>query len=96
MPRPQSVHYITTNGSGMAFPLKLSSHFMAAVKWCKMHKSVARSLTGNVRTRKFHPRRAVMYVPASDRRKLQKIPSLGVDTVVIDCEDGVAINQKVL
>lgn len=36
-----------------------------------------------------------MYVPSSDLRKIQKIPSLGVDTVVIDFEDGVAANQKV-
>ena len=41
------------------------------------------------------PRRAMMYVPASDERKIRKIPTLGADTVVLDCEDGVAVNQKV-
>jgi citrate lyase subunit beta-like protein len=35
-----------------------------------------------------------MYVPSSDIRKLNKIPSLGADSIVIDCEDGVAFNQK--
>lgn len=43
---------------------------------------------------RFFPRRAVMYVPASDERKIRKIPSLNVDTVVLDFEDGVASNQK--
>ena len=43
----------------------------------------------------YRPRRAIMYVPASDERKYRKIPSLGADTVVLDCEDGVANNKKV-
>ncbi|XP_003389593.1 PREDICTED: citrate lyase subunit beta-like protein, mitochondrial [Amphimedon queenslandica] len=42
----------------------------------------------------FFPRRALMYIPGSDVRKLNKIPTLGVDTVAIDLEDGVAANQK--
>ena len=45
---------------------------------------------------RFFPRRALMYIPGSDVRKLNKIPSLGVDVVAIDLEDGVAMNQKVL
>ena len=43
----------------------------------------------------YHPRRAVMYIPASDERKLKKSASLKIDTVVFDLEDGVAMNQKV-
>lgn len=43
----------------------------------------------------FYPRRAVMYVPASDERKTKKAASLNVDTLVFDLEDGVAVNQKV-
>ena len=50
---------------------------------------------GDVEERLPRHRRAVMYVPASDERKFNKAPSLGVDTVVLDCEDGVAVNQKV-
>ena len=45
--------------------------------------------------RRYRPRRAVMYVPASDERKLAKVPSLGADTIVLDLEDGVASNKKV-
>ena len=43
----------------------------------------------------FFPRRAVMYVPASDERKTKKATTLNVDTLVFDLEDGVATNQKV-
>ena len=47
-------------------------------------------------TRLHHirPRRALMYVPGSDERKLAKIPSLGADCICLDCEDGVATNKK--
>ncbi|KAK3858470.1 hypothetical protein Pcinc_035334 [Petrolisthes cinctipes] len=45
-------------------------------------------------SRKYVPRRAVLYVPGSDERKLQKIPSLGADCIVLDCEDGVALSRK--
>ena len=41
------------------------------------------------------PRRAMIYVPGSDLRKLAKLSSLHVDCAVMDCEDGVAANQKV-
>lgn len=37
----------------------------------------------------------MLYVPADDKRKIQKIPSLKVDCAVLDCEDGVALNRKV-
>lgn len=51
----------------------------------------------NSSIKKYHSfsRRAVMYVPASDEKKLKKVPSLKADTVVLDFEDGVAFNQKV-
>ncbi|XP_064618421.1 citramalyl-CoA lyase, mitochondrial-like [Liolophura sinensis] len=45
-------------------------------------------------TERFVPRRAMMYVPGSDKKKLGKIPSLQVDCAVMDCEDGVAMNRK--
>jgi len=35
-----------------------------------------------------------MYVPGNDIRKLNKIPTLDVDSVILDCEDGVAVNRK--
>ena len=40
-------------------------------------------------------RRALLYVPASDARKVDKATGLGADTVCLDLEDGVAINRKV-
>ena len=42
----------------------------------------------------YRPRRALMYVPGNDERKVSKIPSLGADCVCLDCEDGVAVNMK--
>ena len=36
-----------------------------------------------------------MYVPGDDTRKLNKAFNLDVDCVAMDCEDGVALNQKV-
>ncbi|XP_064167320.1 citramalyl-CoA lyase, mitochondrial [Anguilla rostrata] len=51
-----------------------------------------RSLHG---TLGYVPRRAVLYVPGNDERKLRKLASLDVDCAVLDCEDGVALNKKV-
>jgi citrate lyase subunit beta-like protein len=45
--------------------------------------------------KKYVPRRAVLYVPGNDMRKIKKIPSAGADCVVLDCEDGVAMTRKV-
>ncbi|KAK3568746.1 hypothetical protein QTP86_016292 [Hemibagrus guttatus] len=45
---------------------------------------------------KYIPRRAVLYVPGNDERKLRKLTSLNVDCAVLDCEDGVALNKKML
>nr|XP_034970362.1 citramalyl-CoA lyase, mitochondrial isoform X3 [Zootoca vivipara] len=45
-------------------------------------------------SRSYIPRRAVLYVPADDERKIRKISSVDVDCAVLDCEDGVAINRK--
>ena len=43
----------------------------------------------------YTPRRAVMYVPGNDQKKIQKVTSLDLDCAVLDCEDGVAANKKV-
>ncbi|XP_015590273.1 citramalyl-CoA lyase, mitochondrial [Cephus cinctus] len=42
----------------------------------------------------FIPRRTLLYVPGCDERKIQKARSLDADLIALDCEDGVAINQK--
>lgn len=38
--------------------------------------------------------RSVLYVPASQRRFLDRVPSLAADTVIVDLEDGVAPAEK--
>ncbi len=39
-------------------------------------------------------RRALLYVPGCDLHKIEKAITLGVDTICLDIEDGVAINRK--
>ena len=43
----------------------------------------------------MHARRALLYMPGDDRRKIEKATSLGVDCICMDMEDGVAITRKV-
>lgn len=40
-------------------------------------------------------RRAMLYVPGDDSRKIYKALTLGVDSICMDIEDGVAANRKV-
>ena len=42
----------------------------------------------------MHSRRALLYMPGDDRRKIEKATTLGVDCVCMDMEDGVAIMKK--
>src|SRR6185503_15637874 len=42
----------------------------------------------------MHSRRALLYMPGDDRRKIEKATTLKVDCVCMDMEDGVAITQK--
>lgn len=44
---------------------------------------------------RYIPRRAVLYCPGNDERKLRKLATLDVDCAVLDCEDGVALSKKV-
>lgn len=41
-------------------------------------------------------RRALLYVPGNDQRKVDKVKTIvnSVDSIVLDCEDGVAVNMK--
>lgn len=39
-------------------------------------------------------RRALLYMPGDDERKIRKAATLGVDSVCLDMEDGVAQNRK--
>ena len=42
----------------------------------------------------MHSRRALLYMPGDDRRKIEKSTTLGVDSICMDMEDGTAINKK--
>src|SRR5262245_55410727 len=42
----------------------------------------------------MHARRALLFMPGDDLRKIAKGASLGVDSVIMDLEDGVAVNRK--
>ena len=52
-----------------------------------------RMLTTSTCMRQQRPRRAVMYVPGHDEKKLKKISSLSADCVLLDCEDGVGFDK---
>lgn len=43
----------------------------------------------------IRPRRALLYVPGSDWKKVTKAAGLGADSVCIDLEDGVSANKKI-
>src|SRR5215213_4479730 len=43
----------------------------------------------------MHSRRAILYMPGDDRRKIEKATTLGVDCICMDMEDGVAITRKI-
>uniref|UniRef100_A0A1Y1NGF2 Citramalyl-CoA lyase, mitochondrial n=1 Tax=Photinus pyralis TaxID=7054 RepID=A0A1Y1NGF2_PHOPY len=47
-----------------------------------------------ISVRYYTPRRALMYVPGDNLRKLSKAFTLDVDCIAMDCEDGVALSQK--
>ncbi len=42
----------------------------------------------------MHSRRALLYMPGDDWKKITKSLTLGVDCICMDMEDGVALNQK--
>lgn len=48
-----------------------------------------------VEGRRFFPRRCVMYVPGDSEKMLAKSLVIKPDSLVFDCEDGVAANKKV-
>lgn len=42
----------------------------------------------------MHSRRALLYMPGNDRRKIEKATALGVDCICMDLEDGTAVSKK--
>ena len=61
---------------------------------CVRHFST-NGVDNSILKRKYVPRRTLMYIPGHDEKKLRKIPHLGIDCAVLECEDGVALNKKV-
>lgn len=43
----------------------------------------------------MHSRRALLYMPGDDHRKIEKATTLGVDCICMDMEDGTAVSRKV-
>ncbi|XP_078230300.1 citramalyl-CoA lyase, mitochondrial isoform X2 [Callithrix jacchus] len=72
-------------GAAAAAPLRLRASLAA---------DIPRFGYSSSSSHKYVPRRAVLYVPGNDEKKIKKIPSLHVDCAVLDCEDGVAANKK--
>lgn len=46
-------------------------------------------------TGRLSARRSLLYIPGNDEKKIRKAANLKADVVVLDCEDGVALNRKV-
>ena len=40
------------------------------------------------------PRRSLLFIPADDMRRMQKAPMLNADSIILELEDGVALNKK--
>ena len=43
-----------------------------------------------------HPRRSVLYMPGSNARAMEKGKTIPADGLILDLEDAVAINMKVV
>lgn len=79
------------------FVLRCSSYFRSATElqpslWYNV--DIRKFCFSSGRAKKYRPRRALLYIPGNDEKKILKIPSLNVDCAVMDCEDGVALNKK--
>ncbi|XP_070568487.1 citramalyl-CoA lyase, mitochondrial-like isoform X1 [Ptychodera flava] len=60
----------------------------------RTHQSRTYCLQAAASSPTYTPRRAMLYVPGNDERKLKKITTLQADCACMDCEDGVALNRK--
>ncbi|XP_060522202.1 citramalyl-CoA lyase, mitochondrial-like [Cylas formicarius] len=68
---------------------------MNSVRKISLFPSITRKCgSAKVSVRSYTPRRALMYVPGDDLKKINKSVTLDVDCVTLDCEDGVAVNKK--
>ena len=44
----------------------------------------------------YIPRRACLYIPGHEEGMMRRIGQLGVDCAVLDCEEGVPVDKKVV
>ena len=71
----------------------LGKKFLGSVRcFCGVNRLSRRYASTDASLR---PRRSLLYIPGNDERKIKKASSLNADIVVLDCEDGVALNRKV-
>lgn len=68
---------------------------LLSASWQLCHRPQRRNHHAAGPLPRYVPRRAVLYCPGNDERKLRKLASLDVDCAVLDCEDGVALSKKV-
>uniref|UniRef100_A0A914Z2V9 Citramalyl-CoA lyase, mitochondrial n=1 Tax=Panagrolaimus superbus TaxID=310955 RepID=A0A914Z2V9_9BILA len=62
-------------------------------------KIFTRNLSTNVMKidrKGYIPRRALLYVPGSNEKMLTKVPTIKVDSLVLELEDGVALTSKTI
>ncbi|XP_068186041.1 citramalyl-CoA lyase, mitochondrial isoform X2 [Antennarius striatus] len=83
----RSVRRVRRSGPKDSSWLLPASWQLCAEAWRHRHHSAGLSP-------RYIPRRAVLYCPGNDERKLRKLASLDVDCAVLDCEDGVALSKK--
>ena len=76
-----------------AVPRVLGRKFANSVRGLSSLNVLSRRYTSTDGT--LRPRRSLLYIPGNDERKIRKAASLDADIVVLDCEDGVALNRKV-
>lgn len=79
---------------GLALGLAFAMHRLLDRLLVNRLKIRSNSFATSNETQSYTPRRALLYVPADDPRKLAKINDLNADCVVLECEDGVAVNRK--
>ncbi|KAM9850694.1 citramalyl-CoA lyase, mitochondrial [Aulostomus maculatus] len=80
----RAVKQLVPQESGWLLP---AAWRMYTMEWHRHHHTAGPSL-------RYIPRRAVLYCPGNDERKLRKLALLDVDCAVLDCEDGVALSKK--
>ncbi|XP_046840949.1 citramalyl-CoA lyase, mitochondrial-like [Xenia sp. Carnegie-2017] len=72
----------------MMFRVRVADSLRNVCGLCLRHMHSS-SVEGDLR-----PRRSLLYIPGNDERKIAKAFGLNADIVVLDCEDGVALNRK--